>query len=94
MVDETKCTGCGICIDACPGRVPHLHPERKRILICDLCDGKPQCVKVCQEGRWNTLSIVKRRGSDESLRAYSRTPDEITRELVVNLYGEKGEELI
>jgi Fe-S-cluster-containing dehydrogenase component len=94
LVDETKCTGCGICIDACPGRVPHLHPERKRILICDLCDGKPECVKVCREGKWNTLSIVKRRGSDESLRAYSRTPEEITHELVINLYGEKGEEVL
>lgn len=94
LVDETKCTGCGICIDACPGRVPHLHPERKRILVCDLCDGKPECVKVCQEGKWDALSIVKRRGSDESLRAYSRTPEEITRELVINLYGEKGEELV
>jgi len=94
LVDETKCTGCGICVDACPGRIPHLHPERKRILICDLCDGKPECVKVCREGKWDTLSIVKRGGSDESLRAYSRTPEEITRELVINLYGEKGEELI
>jgi Fe-S-cluster-containing dehydrogenase component len=94
LVDETKCTSCGICIGSCPGRVPHLHPERKRILICDLCDGKPECVKVCREGKWNTLSIVKRRGSDESLRAYSRTPEEITHELVINLYGEKGEELV
>jgi len=94
LVDEEKCSGCGICIDACPGRIPHLHPGKKRILICDLCNGEPECVKVCQEGKWNTLSVVKRKGWNETLRAYSRTPEEITRELVINLYGEKGEELL
>jgi len=94
QVDEAKCTGCGICIDACPGKIPHLHPSRKRILICDLCNGKPECVKVCQEGKWNALGKVKRRGSAASMKAYARTPEEITKELVINLYGEKGEELI
>jgi Fe-S-cluster-containing dehydrogenase component len=94
LVDEAKCTGCGICIDACPGKIPHLHPSRKRILICDLCDGKPECVKICKEGKWNALGTVKRRGSAASMKAYARTPEEITHELVVNLYGEKGEELL
>ena len=26
-VDASKCTACGLCIKACPGNVPHLHPE-------------------------------------------------------------------
>lgn len=94
IVNEAKCTGCGICINTCPGKIPHLHPGRKRILICDLCDGKPECVKVCQEGKWNALGKVKRRGSAMSMKAYARTPEEISRELVINLYGEKGEELL
>jgi len=94
QVDEAKCTGCGVCINACPGKVPHLHPGKERILICDLCGGKPECVKICQEGKWNALNAIKRVGWGESLRAYCRTPEEITRELVINLYGEKGEELL
>lgn len=94
LVDDAKCTGCGVCINACPGKIPHLHPGKKRILICDLCDGKPECVKVCKEGKWNALGTVKRRGSAMSMKAYARTPEEITRELVINLYGEKGEELL
>jgi len=94
QVDVEKCTACGACITACPGRIPHLHPNNKHVLICDLCSGKPECVKVCKEGKWNALSIIKRRGWNESLKAYCRTPEEITRELVINLYGEKGEELI
>jgi Fe-S-cluster-containing dehydrogenase component len=94
QVDDAKCTARGVCIDACPGRVPHLHPNKERILICDLCGGKPECVKVCQEGKWEALSIVKRRGSAGSLPVFCRTPEEITRELAINLYGEKGEELL
>ena len=33
-VDKEKCTGCGKCIEACPGRIPHLHPAEKKIVIC------------------------------------------------------------
>ena len=27
IVNVNKCTGCGKCIDACPGKVPHVHPQ-------------------------------------------------------------------
>jgi anaerobic carbon-monoxide dehydrogenase iron sulfur subunit len=91
-VDEAKCVGCGKCIDACPGRIPHMHPATKKILICDLCGGDPQCAKVCMEGDWNCLQTVK--GNGHSRRIYSRTPEETTKELTRKLYGEKGEEFV
>ena len=93
LVDNEKCTACGDCIDACPGRIPHLHPTEKYALICDLCGGDPQCVKVCTEGRWNALWIANKPES-HSYRLYARRPDEVTKELVINLYGEKGKEMI
>lgn len=92
LVDEEKCTGCGECIEVCPGRIPHLHPTENHILICDLCGGDPQCVKVCQEGGWNALKIVSR--GSYARKPYARTPDEITRDLVIKLYEEKGKELV
>lgn len=92
LVDEKKCTGCGECIEVCPGRIPHVHPTEKHILICDLCGGDPQCVKVCREGGWNALKTVSR--GSYSLKPYARTPDEITSDLVTKLYGEKGKEMI
>jgi Fe-S-cluster-containing dehydrogenase component len=92
LVDREKCIGCGECIDACPGKIPHIHPAENYALICDLCGGDPECVKVCREGGWDVLKIVQR--DDESCHLYARTPEEITRDLVVNLYGEIGEELI
>jgi len=99
LVDKEKCTACGLCIDACPGRVPHIHPTDNYAIICDLCEGAPKCVKVCREGGWNVLKIVKQSAegalhSDVSHKLYSRKPEEITRDIVANLYGKAGEELI
>jgi Fe-S-cluster-containing hydrogenase component 2 len=99
LVDKEKCTACGLCIDACPGRIPHIHPTDRYAIICDLCGGDPQCAKVCGEGGWNALRIVskaneKRMGCDRVYKLYARKPDEVTRDLVANLYGEAGEEWI
>ena len=48
VVDESKCTGCGWCIEACDFGALMLHPERKVVVACNLCDGDPECVKYCQ----------------------------------------------
>jgi carbon-monoxide dehydrogenase iron sulfur subunit len=42
-----KCIGCGKCVKACRLRAIKLHPERHTPLICDLCGGKPLCVRKC-----------------------------------------------
>lgn len=92
LVDVETCIACGKCIDACPGRIPHMHPEEKHVLICDLCKGDPQCVKVCTEGDWNVLKKVQRKNYAYTL--YARTPEEITRDLATKIYGEKAEEFL
>lgn len=92
LVKFNKCTACGNCIDACPGRIPHMHPTEKHVLICDLCRGEPQCVKVCREGGWNVLKKVSR--ADRAYKLYARKPEETTRDLAVRMYGEKAEELV
>jgi anaerobic carbon-monoxide dehydrogenase iron sulfur subunit len=48
VVDESRCTNCGECYAVCPYGVILEHPERKKALKCDLCDGEPQCVAFCQ----------------------------------------------
>ena len=93
IVDEEKCTSCGACIKACPGQVPHLHPEKGHALICDLCGGEPECAKVCERAGYRALFRGTRTNSI-NYDLYSKHPKEITENLVVNLYGEKGEELI
>ena len=48
-LDKQKCTGCGLCIEACPFGAITLHPESLISLICDTCSGNPQCVEYCPE---------------------------------------------
>ena len=92
LVNRKKCTACGICIDKCPGRIPHLHPTEKYVIICDLCKGDPKCVKVCREGEWNVLKKVPR--TNRAFKLYARKPEEITQDLATKFYGEKAEEFL
>jgi hypothetical protein len=73
--------------------IPHLHPNRKYIVICDLCGGDPECAKICT--RAGHFALFKG-GRTPSLNydLYAKNPEEITANLVINLFGEKGEEFI
>lgn len=45
-ISKTKCTGCKICLTACPfGAVNFVDDVA---IKCDLCRGKPLCVEFCQ----------------------------------------------
>jgi Fe-S-cluster-containing hydrogenase component 2 len=53
-VDGNRCTMCGICADVCPKGVIRI-PREGGALICDLCDGDPQCVIWCARGALTLL---------------------------------------
>ncbi len=93
LVDRATCTACGNCIEACPGRVPHLHPTDNYAVICNLCNGDPQCVKACQDGKWNVLWVAPRPPSG-SYKLYARRPEDVTKDLATGLYGEFGRGLV
>jgi Fe-S-cluster-containing hydrogenase component 2 len=52
VVEESKCIGCGACVEACPFGAIWLHPERKVAIKCDLCEA---CVPRCPV---NALSVM------------------------------------
>ena len=93
IVDKDKCTGCGECIEACPGKIPYIHPAENYAVICDLCGGEPKCVEACMKGGWNALEIIKREDTP-TLNLYAKTPEEITRNVIRKLYGEEWEEAV
>lgn len=61
MVDEDACNGCGWCIEACDFGALTLDPDKKIVMVCDLCssrpDKKPQCIEWCPE---EALSLTNR----------------------------------
>lgn len=67
-VIEEKCLGeeCGKCVEACPYHAIRFSPKVYPYpLICDLCGGDPQCVKVC----WaRALEIVERTKDSDTKR--------------------------
>ena len=49
-VDEAKCDGCGWCIAPCEYGAITLHPESRKAMLCDACEGAPECIQWCPEG--------------------------------------------
>ncbi len=50
VVDNGKCTGCGLCVDACPLRMIVVESGEGFARKCDLCEGGPSCVTYCPMG--------------------------------------------
>lgn len=48
-LDSELCTNCGLCIDVCEHSALRFTPDGE-LLLCDLCDGDPECVKNCTTG--------------------------------------------
>jgi Fe-S-cluster-containing hydrogenase component 2 len=51
-IDESECTGCGLCVDACPFDPPRIRINTGKNVAfkCDLCRGReggPICVEYC-----------------------------------------------
>jgi len=93
IVNREKCISCSKCITACPGHVPFLHPKDSKATICDFCGGDPECVKVCVEAKYNALTLVQEEPTVDR-KLFARKPVEVAKDLAVNLFGEKGEEVI
>lgn len=50
IINSDKCSGCKMCIEACPYGAIHFNANSKTSVKCDLCGGQPNCVKHCISG--------------------------------------------
>lgn len=48
LIDRKICVGCGMCSTACPFGAMKLDRQTAKSYKCDLCEGIPECVRVCE----------------------------------------------
>ena len=56
-IDQEKCNGCGICVDACHEGAIGMVDGKARLLRDDYCDGLGDCLPACPTG---AISFVER----------------------------------
>lgn len=63
LVDSEKCTLCNACVKACPFGAVHVDNDQKAVIVCDLCDGEPECVEWCPHEalKYLHLDLLERR---------------------------------
>ena len=47
FVDTASCTGCRLCLRACPWNVINFDEQSQKATKCFLCQGQPKCVEAC-----------------------------------------------
>ncbi len=58
LLHEEKCIGCGVCVESCPFSAAALD-DRGISMICDLCEGNPECVAVCPVDALEATDMAK-----------------------------------
>lgn len=63
QIDESLCTGCRLCVSACPYQAPQFNPETQKVSKCQMCYQRqdiglvPACIEACTTGALNEIDL-------------------------------------
>lgn len=60
-IDENKCNGCGLCVDACHEGAIGMVDGKAKLLRDDYCDGLGDCLPVCPTG---AITFIEREAAE------------------------------
>lgn len=64
-IDESLCSGCQLCLTACPYHAPQYNPETQKVSKCQMCYPRqdagllPACVESCTTGALSIVDLAK-----------------------------------
>lgn len=59
LIKEEACIGCRMCINVCPFGGSSIHPDTRKVIKCDLCQGEPECVEFCATKALEYITVSK-----------------------------------
>jgi len=82
VINYNRCIGCRLCMAVCPFGAMRYDTNRRRVFKCELCEGDPQCVKLCPQEALqfvpkDVANTVKINNLSRKLIEAQRTPESI-----------------
>ena len=74
-IDETKCTGCGLCANACHEGAIAMVDGKAKLVKDDYCDGMGDCLPECPAG---AIKIVEREAAAYDEKAVQERNSQLT----------------